>query len=347
MRALVLILSFISLNAMADNVAQTAITGKAKIADSEVREFQSQVENIRLSSAGGAYITACDAKTGACVKGKLPKALGKITKIVHGKFAERTTASWFALTPKRTYMCAFAHASTRIHCASLGKVKMPGIDVDFIEAVAERRNVLSFRTAPQGSKPVFYAHTITFLREYQETQARLQNKVDGATAGRMMTMSATDSTCDPDGSDDWGDETPPPPEDEGDEVWPDEQGFSVDEMQVVQIVGHVPAGTDSVPTGWTCTPGGFVITCTNSPPIYDPELPQPTPQPVFSWCSVFGLFCSMTKTTEEKLAACADKWGQDQNYCSSMSKIMGKRWFDSCWEDARLDYLECREKAYQ
>lgn len=334
-------------NTVVASAAETTSKEKIKIPDSDTKDFRSQLESTQLSSPGGAYVTACDTKTGVCVKGKLPKALGKVTKIVHGKFAERTSASWFALTNKKTYMCAFGHASSRIHCASLGKVKMPGIDVDFIEAVAERRNVLSFRTAPQASKPAFYAHTITFLQEFQATQARLQSQIDGSGSRRMMTMSATDSTCDPDDSDDWGDETPPDPEEESDEIWPDEQNLSADEIQVVKIVGHAPAGTDSVPTGWTCTPGGFVITCTNSPPIYDPELPQPAPKPVFTWCGVFGLFCSMTKSTEEKLAECADKWELDQGYCSSMSKIMGKRWFDSCWEDARVGYLECREKAYQ
>jgi len=366
-RYLVLASLLLTLNATAA-ATDTSSKPKAKILNAKVQAFRSEFGNVQLSSKGGAFISACTPKSGKCLKGKLPKALGTVRKIVQGAFVQRSAASWIAVTKDKSYVCGLAPASSRINCALIGKARLDNVTLTFVAGAGKDKDALSFSAVPGSSQPLLYARTFAFLEGLKAASERLQTQLDGDTSQRLITINANDTACDTDGGDDGDDgggddgddgggddgggddgagdfDPPAEPEEPGDEVWPDQQSYTPSEIQVVQIIGHAPAGVDTIPVGWNCASSGFVISCQYTPPLVDPELP-PAPQPsAFSWCGTFGLFCSVSRSLEEALAKCADTWDHDQAYCDSMSRIMGGRWWQSCREDSRLKYQECRDAA--
>lgn len=169
--------------------------------------------------------------------------------------------------------------------------------------------------------------------------------MDGVGPGRRMELNSTDSSCD-DEDWDWEEEEELEIEEPGDSPWPDQSNYSEQEMQVVEIIGKAPIGSSYVPVNWECTFGFPVSSCTYTPPLAEPQLPPPSNTPRWTWCGLFPSFCSMTEERDRALQICADIWDGTQRRCDYDYTQNSADW-RKCREDARWEYLRCRDRAPQ
>lgn len=204
------------------------------------------------------------------------------------------------------------------------------------------QQVLSFQNTGDVPEHLWFAHAYAVLEKFKKAQESLQTQVDGVGPGRLMTMSSTDATCDPEEEDE------PPPEEELPPFDPLTEGGEMlgqAGMAVVTIIGHYVAGTATLPLGWNCQIGFTIIRCGYNLPN-DPTLP---PAPVYSgvpftWCGTFGLFCQISDEKEERINECVNKWELRQSSCDNRFRMHSADW-RKCHENARWEYHACFEKA--
>ena len=317
---------------------------------------------------GDLQVMHCDEKKEGkrkCKTISMPEKVGEVNKILVGDFISTTKASWLVFSDKRPSLCSISINSKKIYCIFIKSNLPPTVDVGYM-SVGQGLNTLTYKSSDTKNPPStrkMRSVVDHFTKSLDEAAKELQIKLNLAHTKHTskpksksplphaMSLAREgeeiDEECDNcDGGDEGGGGSSG---DGGGDGGGDNGGYNGD------YNSPDPSDYDEVSdagNGTNCVYGPITV-CTIVAPRPDPTLPAPST--AWSFCSLFGLFCSdptsipnmppSANTTEERRQVCDADYEFDMKECSAYYGAFGSATWATCKGIAAVRYAACLRSA--
>lgn len=166
-----------------------------------IKEVYTSKKHVRpeLRWKSGPYVTWCKSGDAVCTKAKMSKKIGKVEKVVPGKFLSGVRTSWIAFTKDNSFLCALLEVTNHVACSEIGvALPLERLDIRYLASENKGKGALVFLDSSIQTTPAELPPFITkFQKELTETRTSLQEEIAGT--GRYIAMS-TASVCDDGGT---------------------------------------------------------------------------------------------------------------------------------------------------
>lgn len=206
--------------------AFAAVAEQESIAEKGQRLYASKKNSrAELQWRGGQYITWCEPGANICTKAKMSKKLGKVERVVLGKFLSGVRASWLAFSSSKSFLCALVEVTNHVVCGQIeASLPIERLDIRYLPSGKSGQGVLVFFDTSIKTKTDKLPPFITkFQHELAEVRSTMQQEIVGL--GRNVSFSTSTAICDA-----------------GNDIPPDDPCTAADGTSICPVV-EIPAPT--------------------------------------------------------------------------------------------------------